>query len=126
MRLPSRIGISQVLVSADRVGLLTIDAIVGTPKPSTLIYCCGPEPLLSAVEIEAKSWPSGSLQVERFVPKEQTTFQPNKAFEVYLAESDVTVQVDGGESILDAIERVGRHVSFVCIEGTCGTCEARV
>ena len=30
----------------DEVGLLDLDALLGTPREDTLVYCCGPEPLL--------------------------------------------------------------------------------
>ena len=32
----------------------------------TLVYCCGPEPLLNAVDEHCAAWPQGSLHVERF------------------------------------------------------------
>ena len=34
----------------DETGLLDLAALLGTPQPDTLVYCCGPEPLLDAVE----------------------------------------------------------------------------
>ena len=33
------------------------------------MYCCGPEGLLSAVEDACKTWPDGSLHIERFSAK---------------------------------------------------------
>ena len=34
----------------DETGLLDLGPLLGTPQPDTLVYCCGPEPLLAAVE----------------------------------------------------------------------------
>ena len=34
----------------DERGFLTSAGLLGTPRPDTLVYCCGPEPLLNAVE----------------------------------------------------------------------------
>ena len=34
----------------DETGLLDLDSLLGTPEPDTLVYCCGPEALLAAVE----------------------------------------------------------------------------
>src|SRR6476469_5742440 len=50
----------------DETGLLDLDSLLGTPQPDTLVYCCGPEPLLAAVEERCRTWPSRSLHVERF------------------------------------------------------------
>jgi ferredoxin-NADP reductase len=52
----------------DETGLLDLDALLSTPQPDTLVYCCGPEPLLNAVEHACATWPRGSLQMERFTP----------------------------------------------------------
>ena len=39
------------------------------PQPDTLVYCCGPEPLLAAVEQRCAAWPAGALHVERFAAR---------------------------------------------------------
>ena len=52
----------------DETGLLDLTTLLATPTPGTLIYCCGPEPLLAAVERASAHWPAGSLHVERFSP----------------------------------------------------------
>ena len=53
----------------DEAGLLDLDALLGAPPPDTLVYCCGPEPLLAAVEERCAAWPPGTLHVERFAPE---------------------------------------------------------
>jgi ferredoxin-NADP reductase len=50
----------------DSHGLLDLDAALGTPRPDTLVYCCGPEALLTAVEERCAAWPAGTLHLERF------------------------------------------------------------
>ena len=45
----------------DTHGLLDLDALLGTPRPDTLVYCCGPEPLLRAVEERMAAWPDGRV-----------------------------------------------------------------
>ena len=42
----------------DETGLLDLDTLLGTPQPDTLVYCCGPEPLLAAVEQRCAAWPA--------------------------------------------------------------------
>jgi ferredoxin-NADP reductase len=110
----------------DEVGLLDLDALLGTPRPSTLVYCCGPEPLLEAVEQRCAAWPAGSLHVERFAPKPQGEPVRTDAFEVELAQSGLTLTVPPDLSVLEVVERAGVQVLSSCQEGTCGTCETAV
>ena len=110
----------------DEQGLLDLDAILGTPQPDTLVYCCGPEPLLQAVEARCASWPGGSLHLERFAPKEGGQPVLDEAFDVELARSKVTLSVPADASILNLLEVAGVPVLSACREGTCGTCEVPV
>jgi len=111
----------------DEVGMLDLDALLGTPVPETLVYCCGPEPLLNAVEERCSTaWPKRSLHVERFVAKPLTEPVLKVPFQVHLAASGVTVTVPPETSILAAVEAAGVGVRSSCAEGTCGTCETPV
>lgn len=114
------------LYPQDETGLLPLGALLGTPQEGTLIYCCGPEPLLAAVEAQAADWPVGSLHVEHFSPKEITDDAPDTAFEIELAQSGLTLTVPAGRSILDVVSEAGIDVLTSCQEGTCGTCETAV
>lgn len=111
----------------DERGLLDLDSVLGEPRPDTLVYCCGPGPLLDAVEAKCASWPDGSLHLERFVAKKVDA--PENAldcFEVECARSEVTVTVPEGTSIFAAVEEAGVDVIGSCMEGVCGTCETDV
>ncbi|UQS25639.1 PDR/VanB family oxidoreductase [Amycolatopsis thermalba] len=110
----------------DETGLLDLDALLGEPRPGVAVYCCGPEPLLAAVEQRCAAWPPGSLHVERFSPKAGADVGERTAFEVELAASGRTVTVPAGKSILQAVEEAGVSVLSSCQEGTCGTCETPV
>jgi ferredoxin-NADP reductase len=110
----------------DEFGLLDLDTLLGTPRPDTLVYCCGPEPLLAAVEERCASWPSGSLRVERFTAKPLTEPVLAGSFEVELTRSGLTLTVPPDRSILDVAEEAGVNVMSSCSEGTCGTCETPV
>jgi ferredoxin-NADP reductase len=105
----------------DEAGLLDLDALLAGPPPGTEVYCCGPEPLLAAME---ERCPAGSLHVERFTPAEDTG--PRTGFQVGLAVSGRTLAVPPGRSILEAVEEAGIRVLSSCREGTCGTCETAV
>jgi ferredoxin-NADP reductase len=110
----------------DEVGLIDLDALLGTPRPDTRIYCCGPEPLLVAVEQRCADWPTGSLHLERFAPKDVGEPVLTGAFEVELALSGRTLTVPPDRSILQVVEDSGLSVLSSCQEGTCGTCETTV
>ncbi|MFF4710629.1 PDR/VanB family oxidoreductase [Streptomyces eurythermus] len=110
----------------DVYGLLDLDTLLGTPRPGTLVYCCGPEPLLEAVEQRCADWPAGTLHVERFTPRDPQAPVRDGAFEVELARSGITVTVPPGESVLRAVEEAGVQILSSCREGTCGTCETTV
>jgi cytochrome P450/ferredoxin-NADP reductase len=110
----------------DEYGLLDLDSLLGQPQPDTKIYCCGPEPLLAAVEERCAAWPKRSLHVERFVAKPLTEPILHEAFEVYLAQSDLTLTVPPDKSILSAVQDAGVPVLSSCEEGTCGSCEVPV
>jgi ferredoxin-NADP reductase len=110
----------------DETGLLDLDGLLGTPEPDTLVYCCGPEALLAAVEQRCAGWPRGSLHVERFAPRPQDAAAPNEAFEVVLRRSELTLPVPPARSILSVVEEAGVGVLSSCAEGTCGTCETAV
>jgi cytochrome P450/ferredoxin-NADP reductase len=110
----------------DETGLLDLDTLLGTAAPDTLVYCCGPEPLLAAVEQRCAGWPSRALHVERFAARPMTAPVRAEAFEVELVRSGLALTVPPDRSILDVVEDAGVGVLSSCAEGTCGTCETGV
>ena len=114
------------LVPQDEAGLLDLDAVLGTPVPDTLVYCCGPEPLLRAVEERCQAWPTNALHLERFTAKERTDDGEDTAFEVVLQRSGLTLQVEPGVTVFDTMRAAGVSVLGSCLEGICGTCEQGV
>jgi ferredoxin-NADP reductase len=117
-----RYGDRVTLAPQDETGLLDLASVLDGLPDGTLVYCCGPGPLLDAVE---ERCPAGALQVERFRPKEQPAEQEAE-FEVVLARSGRTVTVPPGVSVLDSVRAAGVEVLYSCAEGTCGTCETDV
>jgi ferredoxin-NADP reductase len=111
------------VVPQDEHGLLDLAAILKVPGQRP-VYCCGPEPLLTAVESHCAGWPTGRLHVERFTTAALVGDADSQtAFEVECAESGVTVAVAIGQTMLDAMLEAGLDLNFDCKEGTCGTCE---
>jgi ferredoxin-NADP reductase len=117
-----RYGDRVTFAPEDETGLLDLPSVLDDVPAGTLVYCCGPGPLLDAVEARC---PSGVLRVERFQPKQQET-GGNTAFEVELARSGRTLTVAPDVSVLDAVRDAGVEVLYSCTEGTCGTCETDV
>ncbi|MDQ0382099.1 ferredoxin-NADP reductase [Amycolatopsis thermophila] len=113
------------LVPEDERGLLDLATWLGTPRPDTKVYCCGPAPLLAAVEAACRHWPPHSLHVERFTAREQAPVR-DEPFEVELRRTGTTVTVQREVSVLDAVRRAGVDVLSSCRQGTCGTCETGV
>ncbi|MFJ9558470.1 PDR/VanB family oxidoreductase [Streptomyces fuscichromogenes] len=119
----ARYGDERVTVAPqDESGLLDLAAVLDDVPDGTLVYCCGPGPLLDAVE---ERCPAGLLRVERFQPKEQQVGE-EREFEVVLAQSGRTLTVAPGVSVLDTVRAAGVEVLYSCTEGTCGTCETDV
>ena len=110
----------------DETGLLDLATLLGTPEPDTLVYCCGPEPLLAAVEDRCAAWPSRALHLERFSARPMGAPVRAEAFDVELVRSGLTLTVPPQRSILDVVEAAGIGVLSSCAEGTCGTCETGV
>jgi ferredoxin-NADP reductase len=112
------------LAPQDEVGLLDLESVLGTPQPDTLVYCCGPEPLLAAVEARCATWPAGSLHLERFAAKPSAAPSGEEhGFSVELAQSGITLTVPADRSIFDVVQEAGVSVIGSCLEGICGTCE---
>jgi ferredoxin-NADP reductase len=103
---------------------LDLAAIVGNAPDDAHLYCCGPAGMLEAFEQATKSCPRDRVHVEYFSAKEP----PARAggFTVKLAKSNMTVFVDEGKTILDALLSAGFDPPRSCTEGVCGTCEMRV
>ncbi len=119
----ARYGDRVTVAPQDEAGLLGLPSVLDDVPDGTLVYCCGPGPLLDAVEARC---PGGDiLRVERFQPKVQVVCADSE-FEVVLEQSGRTLTVPVGVSVLDTVRAAGVEVLFSCTEGTCGTCETDV
>ncbi|MFT3874249.1 MAG: PDR/VanB family oxidoreductase [Nocardioides sp.] len=114
------------VVPQDQAGLLDIGGILGAPDPRTLVYCCGPEPLLTVVEQQAAAWPSGALHLERFAAKEIERDGEDGSFELVLQRTGISVTVPADKTVFDTMRDAGVPVLGSCLEGICGTCETGV
>lgn len=122
----ARYGDAVSVVPQDRLGLPDLDGYLGEPDEGTLVYSCGPEPMLAAVEDRCRAWPAGALNVERFRAAELPSSETESAFDVVFARSDLTLRVPPESSILEVARTAGAPVLSSCAEGICGTCETEV
>jgi hypothetical protein len=110
----------------DEHGFLDLIGLLGQPQPDTKIYCCGPKPLLNAVEQRCTTWPRGSLHVERFVAKPLT--EPRTARCVRGPPRPERTYPDRPTGHVHARRDRGNGIGVLssCRESTCGTCETPV
>jgi ferredoxin-NADP reductase len=113
-------------VPQEESGLLDLAGFLGEPRPDTRVYCCGPAPLLAAIEAACAGWPAHTLRTERFVGQELDTPARDIPFEVVLARSGGSLTVTPNLSVLEAVRAAGVDVLSSCRQGTCGTCETTV
>ncbi len=111
----------------DECGLLDLKTVLEPPRAETLVYSCGPETMLTAVELACAAWPAGSLHTERFTPHPGAAPAVNaEPFEVVCRRSAITVTIGPGDSILEVLRAKGVNVLSSCMSGICGTCETPV
>lgn len=109
----------------DEMGHLDL-TFLEEPAAGTQVYCCGPEPLLRAVESKTAKWPSGYVRFERFVQSAQSPPVRSEPFVVELSHSKKSVTVGINETVLEAMSRSGASILSSCKQGVCGTCEVDV
>ncbi len=121
------LGEAARILPEDVHGLLPLEEILDQHPPDHLVYCCGPEPLIEAVERILASSRGGSehLRVERFRSRPRT-WSANTSFAIECRRSSRTVAVSDHETALEALQAAGLPIFGACLEGTCGTCEVVV
>ncbi len=89
------------------------------------VYCCGPAPLMRAVQEAGRDRPSDHVHFEWFSaePKTQEDLQ---AFDVVVRSSKQRFRVGADQSILGVLEDNGILLPSACREGLCGTCQVSV
>lgn len=117
----------EVSVHASTEGTrLDVAAHLRDARPDTLLYCCGPEALMLAVEQATACWPQGSVRFEWFTARARPEGETADTFEVECAQRGLTLTVPSGRSILQVLNDAGLDVPCSCEQGICGTCEVAV
>jgi tetrachlorobenzoquinone reductase len=117
------------LMTDDVDGVPDFGALIATQPDGTAVYCCGPEPMLRAIEDLCAANPSVTLHTERFSPSGKFPVLAAGAeapFEIELKRRGVVLHVGADDSALDVVREVVRNHPYSCHEGTCGSCEVTV
>ncbi len=115
------------LVPQDEMGHPDLPRFLAGHQPDMAVYCCGPGPLIDAVEARCLMARPASLHRERFAPSTKTeAVGDDDAFEVELARSGRRITVPEGCGLLATLEEAGYAITNSCRAGICGTCLLRV
>ena len=111
--------------TADQRGRARIDDWMPATDAEPLVYACGPERMLDAVDAWAAPLGRHRVRLERFTARADDG-RAATAFEVEVASSGEVVTVARDESIVEALRRVDVDVLTSCAQGVCGTCETGI
>lgn len=111
---------------SDEGDRLALTDLVSGMDATAEVFTCGPKRLLEAVEHACADWAPERVHLEHFEAKEFGDPVWQDTFEVELALTGVTVEIELGRSILEVVEEQGVLVVSSCRKGTCGTCETPV
>lgn len=113
------LGDSYHLHCDDESGYIDFKKLLGTSPADSLIYACGPEPMLKAL-MDANQ--NHDLHYERFTLSEENKNKESAGFEVKINSSGEVFTVEADQTILEVLENNGIDVPTGCTEGVCGTC----
>jgi ferredoxin-NADP reductase len=105
---------------------LDVKAQLAAAQPGAMIYCCGPEGLMTAVEEATAAWPQDAVRFEWFAPRSRADEGASGSFEVVCNVSGLTLTVPEDRTVLDILNDAGIEVPCSCQQGICGTCETRI
>lgn len=108
---------------------LDVRPLMSGVEPGTEIYCCGPAPLMTAVQEAGAHLPADALHFEWFSAPAANSEASQAAaggFWVDLQRSGQSFHVPPDQSILEVLENNGIDHPYSCREGLCGTCETAV
>lgn len=113
-------------------GLLDLAGAIGAEPDDSAIYCCGPEPLIAAVEEYCAATGRPAPHVERFNarPAHATELADqgvvDREFTLVLAKSGKRFTIPPGKTIIEVLAENRIFVATSCTEGYCGVCETEV
>ena len=120
-------GANLALHVSDEGARAQLNSIVDGWSVGTRIYACGPQSLLGELGSLCADLPEGAFKCEAFsTDAGGGAHADDTAFAVELIDSDLTLSVAAGQTLLEAVRAAGIDVPSDCEEGLCGSCEVRV
>lgn len=104
---------------------LNLQSLLASARKDSHIYVCGPQPMIEAVREVARiaGWPAQRVHFESFGASPKATDKP---ISLHLQRSGLTLSVQPGTSILDALLENGVWATYECRRGECGSCLTNV
>ncbi|MGE7433541.1 PDR/VanB family oxidoreductase [Kitasatospora sp. NPDC001175] len=111
------------LLADDRDGVPTAEALLARAPARAAVYCCGPAPMLTAVQRALDASPARSLHFERFGAAPLTDGRP---FTLRLGPNGPELPVPADRSALDVLRETRPDLPYSCHQGFCGTCKLQL
>jgi len=104
--------------------LVVADVIDASPTDAH-VYVCGPRSLIEATRSHAleSGWAAARIHFESFGAQRQPG---DRAVRVHLALSDMTLEVEPGTTLLDALLAHGVWAPYECRRGECASCVTEI
>ncbi len=122
-------------LGADRVRIVDttteprpdLKKVIAGLSPRGVVYCCGPNSLINSVT-EICEADGIRCETEHFASAtpQQRDHGEDDTVDLELRQSGLSIAVDPGTTLLQAIRGAGVEIDSDCEEGYCGTCETAV
>lgn len=107
----------------DREGVPTGADLLAHTRPGTAVYCCGPAPMLAAVQGALEASGARTLHFERFGA---APVLGGSRFTLRLGADGPLLDVPADRSALDVALEARPDLPYSCHQGFCGTCRVHL
>ncbi|GHH63276.1 putative oxidoreductase [Kitasatospora indigofera] len=111
------------ILDDDRHGVPTGAGLLARAPRGAAVYCCGPAPMLAAVQGALEASPARALHFERFGA---APVRDGRPFTVRLGADGPALAVPADRSALDVALEARPDLPYSCHQGFCGTCRVQV
>jgi ferredoxin-NADP reductase len=123
------------IIPKDECGYPDLEGAMAAAQAGTAVYCCGPEPLIRAVEQACeRHLGADAMHFERFGAPASPAAEDARSqdtgtdeglaeFEVELKKSNRVLKVPADRTLLDVVRDANPPILFSCVVGFCVSCE---
>lgn len=125
----AQMGFGEIVMNYDHEPggvVLDLNTVISAMGPDDHVYCCGPTGMLDAFRKVCGELGLQDARVHFEYFKSNVQSAAEGGFQLVLARTGKTVQVEEGKTILETLLALGIDVPYSCEEGVCGACETRV